>query len=149
MNEFMAEVQNYMHEHIPLTKAMDISVNELNSSSIHISAPLGPNINHRNSAFGGSISTLGITSGWTLLFSVLRKLDIPNRLVIKDSSTNFILPATHSFSAKCDELTVAKCAKFVSMLNRHGRARIKLTSKLYSNNILVATHCGTYVALKS
>ena len=148
MNEFMAEVQTYMYEHIPLTKAMDISINELNPSSIHISAPLGPNINHRGSVFGGSISTLGITSGWALIFSVLRKLDIPNRLVIKESSTNYILPATHSFSAKCDELTEAICANFVSELNRHDRARIKLNSTLYSNNLLVATHCGTYVALK-
>jgi len=47
-----AELESYLHEHIPLSKAMAVSVAEASVDSVTVSAPLEPNINHRATVFG-------------------------------------------------------------------------------------------------
>ncbi len=53
-----SELQTYLHTHIPLSKAMEVEVVQATPDIIELRAPLAPNINHRGTAFGGSISTL-------------------------------------------------------------------------------------------
>ena len=53
-----SELQRYLHEHIPLTAAMEVKVVSCGPDAAHLSAPLAPNINHRDTAFGGSASAL-------------------------------------------------------------------------------------------
>ncbi|MGK7937166.1 MAG: YiiD C-terminal domain-containing protein [Xenococcaceae cyanobacterium] len=67
MNVNCKAVENYLHEHIPISQVMAVSVDSLDESRVILSAPLAPNINHRNTAFGGSISTLAILSAWTFV----------------------------------------------------------------------------------
>lgn len=62
-----ATVEHYLHEHIPITRAMGLKVTAYDGDSVRLWAPLEPNLNHRNTAFGGSLSTLGILAGWSLL----------------------------------------------------------------------------------
>jgi hypothetical protein len=38
-----AELQKYLHDHIPLSAAMQVSVVEVASDSVIVSAPLSPN----------------------------------------------------------------------------------------------------------
>lgn len=40
----LTELQNYLHTHIPLSKAMDVSVAALSQSTAVLRAPLAPNI---------------------------------------------------------------------------------------------------------
>lgn len=76
------EVLEYVHEHIPITCHFGVQLANYDGSSLEVSAPLKANINHRNSAFGGSISAIGILSGWALLFIKMRELGVRNKLVI-------------------------------------------------------------------
>ena len=69
----LSEITSYIHEHIPLTSHLGAVVEAYDGKAIILSAPLTPNLNHRNTAFGGSISALGILSGWTLLFLKLKE----------------------------------------------------------------------------
>ena len=82
----------YLHEHIPLTAAMGVRVLEARPERVRLRAPLGPNLNHRATAFGGSLSGLGILAGWCVMHVRLRP-ELPEaRLVIARSEAN--LPAT-------------------------------------------------------
>ncbi|PSB47247.1 YiiD C-terminal domain-containing protein, partial [Chamaesiphon polymorphus] len=67
MSVSCTDVEQYLHEHIPLSKAMAVSVSSIDSSGVILSAPLQPNINHRSTVFGGSISAVSVLSAWTLV----------------------------------------------------------------------------------
>ena len=53
-------LENYLHEHIPLSKAMGVTVRSVSGEAVTLAAPLAPNINHRETVFGGSASALAI-----------------------------------------------------------------------------------------
>jgi thioesterase domain-containing protein len=141
------ELTTYIHKHIPITFNLGAKVEEYNGESIIISAPIEPNLNHRNTAFGGSISALGILSGWALIFLKLRELGIKNRLVIQKSSFDFFEPIENEFKACCCMPANDEWTKFIKTLNRHGRARISVQSKIESQNGDGGKHFGTYVAI--
>jgi len=143
----LPEITAYIHEHIPLTAHLEAVVEAFNGTSVVLSAPLQPNLNHRNTAFGGSISALGILSGWTLLFLKLRELGIRNRLVIQKSACNFQEPVTGDFKATCALPDPATWEKFIKTLTRHGRARITVYSKIEDSSGVGGVHEGSYVAL--
>jgi len=48
-------VQQYLHDHIPLSKAMQVTVLSAQTDSVILSAPLAPNINGKETVFGGVV----------------------------------------------------------------------------------------------
>jgi thioesterase domain-containing protein len=141
-------ITQYAHEHIPITKQMGIMVLAVDDAQISLLAPHAPNINHRETIFGGSISSLGILAGWALLWAKLQAEETPNRLVIQSSSTNFIKPATDAIVASCT-CDRAHWQTFYTTLKRHGKARITLNAKTRCGETIVATHTGQYVAMRT
>jgi thioesterase domain-containing protein len=95
----IAELERYLHEHIPLSGAMAVSVISCTEQSVVLSAPLAPNINHRETVFGGSASAVAILAAWSLLHTRLRDADIEARLVIQSNSMNYELPIQGTFTA--------------------------------------------------
>ena len=51
-----AALESYLHEHIPITRAMQVRVVEIGPEHARLTAPLAPNINHRETVFGGGLS---------------------------------------------------------------------------------------------
>lgn len=143
----ISDFTSYIHEHIPLTAHLGATVESYDGKSVVISAPLEPNLNHRNTAFGGSISTLGILSGWALLFLKLREAGLKNRLVIQKSSSDFIEPIASEFKAICAISSEIEWEKFIKTLERHGKARITVQSRIESEEGKAGNHEGVYVAI--
>lgn len=143
-----AAVTAYIHEHIPLTAHLGAVVDRFDGESLVLTAPLQPNLNHRNTAFGGSISALGILAGWTLLFLKLKEAGIENRLVIQKSCFDFQDPVTGDFSAICRLPDEATWEKFVRTLVRHGRARLRVDARVEDAAGVGGLHQGVYVALR-
>jgi len=86
MMEFdVEEVTAYLHQHIPVTRAMQFSVLPLSEGALKLSAKLTPNLNHQETAFGGSIASLGILAGWTLIHLRLRADLQKYKIVIQKS----------------------------------------------------------------
>ncbi len=143
----LSEITSYIHDHIPLTSHLGAVVESFDGEMVSISAPLNPNLNHRNTAFGGSISALGILSGWTLLFLKLQESGIKNRLVIQKSSFDFQDPVDDDFKATCALPDTETWEKFIKTLTRHGRARITVQSRIESSSGTGGNHEGVYVAI--
>ena len=57
------QLRNVLHEEIPLTKAMGVEVNSYDGHCLVLSAPLDPNTNHKDTAFGGSLYSLAVLAG--------------------------------------------------------------------------------------
>jgi thioesterase domain-containing protein len=142
-----AELARYIHAQIPLTKAMEVSVLSIEASAITLQAPLAPNINHRQSVFGGSAAALAILAGWALLHVRLRAEGIPARLVIQRNTMEYRHPILGTFSARARLEHPQRWKPFTSTLARKGKARIAVSAELEHVDQVVATFTGQFVAL--
>lgn len=75
-----SDLEAYLHSHIPLSAAMQVHVDEVTGEHVRLSAPLAPNINHRETVFGGSASALSILSARSLLHVRLTGARVTARL---------------------------------------------------------------------
>lgn len=146
MNQFALE--QYLYEHIPLSKSMQISVVEAGENAVILSAPLAPNINHTESIFGGSASAVAILAAWSLVHVRLQKLEVESSLVIQRNSMNYELPISGAFTASSFITQPEAWDVFVQTLVRRGRARINISSTLEFARQKVGSFEGDFVAFK-
>ena len=140
-------LQKYLHDHIPLSAAMEVEVLEANEEGVVLKAPLGPNINHRDTVFGGSASALAILAGWSLVHSRLRELGIESRVVIQKNTMHHDLPVPGEFSARSFVDGKERWARFLRALERKGRARVVVSATLEHGGAVVGRFSGQFVAL--
>ena len=138
-------LQDVLHKEIPLTKHIGLSVVEYTESSLTLNAPLENNINHKCTAFGGSIYSVSVLSGWGLIYLLLKKHNLSGHIVIQESNTRFIKPVDSDITARCSFSSTKQHDKFINMYKRKDVARIKLTSKITCNSENAVTFNGTYV----
>jgi len=142
------ETTAYLHRSIPLTAAMDVRVLAQEPGRVEILAPIAANANHHGSAFGGSLSTLAILSGWVLVQQTLDAAGIGAKLMVQRSECDYLEPALADFSAE-SLLPEAEWPRFVQMLQKRGRARITVTTTIRIGARDVARASGTYAAIRS
>ncbi|MEM7552953.1 MAG: YiiD C-terminal domain-containing protein [Cyanobacteria bacterium P01_A01_bin.84] len=141
------EAENYLHQHIPLSKYMGVRVKQLDEEGVILQAPLAANINHRSTAFGGSVSAIAILSGWTLVHANLRKLSLSPRIVIQRNCVEYLQPISEGFDAFCPFPESQKWQKFINMLQKKSKSRIELNADILVNGIKAGSFTGVYVAL--
>lgn len=142
-----AELEQYLHRHIPLSKAMQVSVVAIGETSVVLTAPLEPNINHRETVFGGSASALATLAAWSLLHTRLLDAGIASRLVIHRNTMEYELPIQGDFTAKSSFEHPEEWSRFIRMLARKGKARISICSVLEHAGQRVGYFTGEFVAL--
>lgn len=141
------ELEQYLHDHIPLSKAMQTSALAVSADSVVLSAPLGPNINHRNTVFGGSASALAILAAWSLLHVRLRQQAVPFRLVIQRNAMEYLAPMLGEFTAASWLQEPKSWERQMRMLERKGAARFTVAAELCSSGCLAGRFTGEFVAL--
>ena len=62
---------------------MQVTVLEASLQQVVLTAPLAPNINHRETVFGGSASAVTILAAWSMLHLGLAAEGLGSRLVIQ------------------------------------------------------------------
>jgi thioesterase domain-containing protein len=141
-------LQDYLHTHIPLSAAMHVTVLAVHADAVTLRAPLEPNINHRETAFGGSASALAILSAWSLLHTRLQAEGVERQLVIQRNTMEYDLPIQGAFEATATLSDPGDWAKFLRMLARKGRSRITVGSVLQFGGRAVGRFSGEFVALR-
>lgn len=145
MNE--QDLQRYLHEHIPLSAAMQVSVLRVQPDEVLLAAPLAPNINHRATVFGGSASAVAILAAWSLLHTRLRDAGFEARLVIQSNTMHYDLPLAGDFTARAFIETGDAWPHFMRMLARKGKARITVAAVLNCGGVQAGRLQGEFVAL--
>jgi thioesterase domain-containing protein len=144
-----AELERYLHDHIPLSRAMAVGVVSVAAEAVVLAAPLAPNINHRDTVFGGSASALAILAAWSLLHTRLRAEGIGTRLVIQRNTMDYDQPILADFTARAQLQRPDDWHAFTRMLARKGKARIAVDSVLVQGGHAVGRLTGEFVALRS
>lgn len=142
------ELEKYIQEQIPLSKAMQVTVVEINDETVVLKAPLEPNINHRQTVFGGSVSSLALLSAWAMLKVRLSDSGVAGRLVVQKSTMDYLRPIEGEFTAHA-EISQPEWDRFVQTLVRKEKARIIVSAIIEHANQVVGRLTGEFVALRA
>lgn len=139
-----AALEHILHNEIPISKAMGVRVAGYDGTSLDLAAPLAPNINHKSTAFGGSLYSLAVLCGWGLLHLKLAEAKLHKHIVIQESSIRYLHPVGQDLHAEC-RLDDTAFKHFLRTLNKHGRARLSLAVTITHGNRPAVEFSGRYV----
>ena len=148
-DQSLHEITSYLHQEIPITGKMGLRVSVFNQWEISLSSPLAENINHKDTAFGGSLSSAAILACWTLIHLNLDKVIQNFQLVIQKSEILFDRPVHGNFVAICSIEDHKDWSRFQRALTKFGKSRIRLNSEVWSAGQLTCRHTGVYVAIRT
>ena len=141
-------LETYLRERIPLSRAMEVRVVEIGTTHLRIAAPLAPNINHRDTVFGGSAAAVAMLAAWGLLYVRLDREQRPARLVIQRCSMEYLQPIDAEFAAVSTLAAGEDWSRFLAGIERKGRARIAVRVDLDSRDRRVGEFTGEFVAVR-
>jgi len=124
-------LEDLIHQDIPLTRAMQLSVRAWDGDSLQLAAPLAANSNHKGTMFGGSLYSLCVLAGWGWLTLRLRDGDLDEgHIVIKGGQIEYPQPVIGDAVAICDAPSAEDWEKFTTQFRRRGRARLYLNIRI-------------------
>ncbi len=143
-----ADIERYLHEHIPLSQKIGVTVATADAAGVRLCAPFLPNINHCSTVFGGSVSALATLTGWTLVYVRLRPLALHKQIVIQRNAVEYLKPIQGDFCVFCPSPPEQEWQRLIETLRRRSKGRIALKAEIFSGGVRVGTFEGVYVALK-
>jgi thioesterase domain-containing protein len=134
---------------IPITSAIGLKVAGFGSGVLTLAAPLAPNINHKDTAFAGSLNAVLTLAGWSMLWLIARREAISAKVVIQDSAIRYLRPVGHDFAAECRLPEHTEVEHFLLTLRRKGKARMALTAEIRADGAVAVAFSGRYVVQRS
>lgn len=144
---YMQALQTTFDHEIPITREIGIRVAHYDGKQLALTAPIERNINHKATAFAGSLNSVVTLAGWGMIWLLLKELDIAGTIVIQDSANHYRRPVTQDFTAICHRPGPEQVRQFAHMLREKGRARLELQANIHEHGVLVMSFQGRYVAL--
>ncbi len=143
------ELQSYIYEHIPVIAQNHFEIQEIKDEQVFFKGSLKEHINHRDSAFGGSLSSLMILTAWSAVRIMTDKLKNVV-IVIQNSHVDFLKPVLADFTAVNHQLPPAIRQKLFQSLQRFGKGRVTMNVDLYTNDPhdILASFKGDFVVVQ-
>lgn len=126
------KLEKFLKKQIPLLKAMKLEVKEYSGLKLALKAPLKPNKNDKNTGFAGSIYTLSVITGWSLLFLKLKEAGLITDIVIHTMSGTYISPVEADFYAEVSLPDKLLWENFLQKVMTGRKAKIPLEIRLIS-----------------
>lgn len=136
-DDLISKLEIFVEEHLPLGRAMNISVSEFNGEQLSLTAPLSHNNNDKGTAFGGSLYCLAVMSCWSwfylrCLHTRIEPIGVPN-IVVTKASIDYLLPVTdQNITATCQLEDESIWQGFVDHYGSKGSAKIQLDASIYT-----------------
>lgn len=129
-----------------LARHIGVMVESADDGAVVLRAPLAANANYKGSAFGGSLYSLAVLTGWAWVTRYLAVHGVPADTVIQESSVRFLNPVHGELRASAAAPPSAQIDKFRKMLQRAGRGRIRLRVEINYGESLAALFDGAFAA---
>jgi thioesterase domain-containing protein len=124
----------FLHEMIPLAKAMGVGVEVSDDQSLVLKAPKEQNKNSINTAFGGSLVSLATLAGYGVVWELMKSDSSAEKpawhIVVKESRAAYRRPVIGDLRAICERPAQAVIAEFKDALSRYGKAKLKLRARV-------------------
>ncbi|MEO8460260.1 MAG: YiiD C-terminal domain-containing protein [Dokdonella sp.] len=142
--------ESEMRAKIPLADAMDLRIASCDDESLTMTAPLGPNINDKGCAFGGSLTSLMTLAGWSLVKLAFDARGLSADIYVQDSHVRYLAPVWSDFSVIAHLADGDSFAQFFETFAARGKARLgSVCSVPLASGELAATLTARFVALRA
>ncbi|MEX2308318.1 MAG: YiiD C-terminal domain-containing protein [Pirellulales bacterium] len=144
----LAELQAMLEREIPMCSQMGIQVHAGGPAGLVMRLPLGPNRNHQQTAFAGSLNALCTVAGWGSVYLLLRELGRSGSIVIRRSTIKYQEPVTSAEILACCQPVAADAKQyFLEMLDDKGQAKLDLVVEVAGADGPAVSFHGSYVVL--
>lgn len=143
-----AELTHQFHQKIPISQALGLRIVEVSADHARLVAPLAPNINHVQTAFGGSLYATAALSCYALFQALSHAAGgFSDELVIQQGHIDYLVPVKGDFEVVARSRTPDLVQRFTESLRRHGKARLELEAEIreQDRSELAARFNGIYV----
>ena len=141
---------DYLQERIdrefPLARHIDVSVESAHDGGVVLRAPFAPNSNYKGTAFGGSLFCLAVLAGWAWSTRYIESRALNADAVIQESTIRYLKPVNGEFRATLLAPPPDQVGKFLKMLARSGRGRIRLLVDIHDGQTLATRFDGVFAA---
>ncbi|TLY53418.1 MAG: thioesterase [Gammaproteobacteria bacterium] len=115
---------------IPVTRAMQIRLQDYDDESLTLAAPLAPNVNDKGCAFGGSLASLATLAGWGLVALWVQAAGYDCEIYVQDSSISYLAPIWGELAARAELAEGESREAFLAALATRRRARLALVCRM-------------------
>ena len=119
------ELTRKIHNAIPLSDAMQFSIDRLELDEIRVSAPLSPNINIHGTGFAGSIYSVAVFTGWALCTHIIDQLGLDAELVVARAEIAYRAPVKGDLDCR-SSTDAAQREAFLQAFRERGKAKLVL-----------------------
>jgi thioesterase domain-containing protein len=136
-------LQRKIRDAIPLSDAMQFSIDSLELNAIEVSAPLPPNVNIHGTGFAGSIYSVAVLTGWALCTHILDEMKVDAELVVAKAEIRYRAPVTGELRCTSGADEVQR-ASFLRDIEQRGKGVLPLEIKVGERPaaVLQATFCA-------
>src|SRR4051812_30493373 len=142
----LRNAEKFLHEQIPITRAMGLRVVADDESGFTVEAPVALNSNHIRTAFGGSINAVATLAAYGFLWVELN--EAAAHVVVAESSIRFLRPVRETIRATCARPDANTLAAFQTRFAEKGKGRITLHVHVTEAGEIAAEFEGSFVARK-
>lgn len=139
----------FLHEMIPLAKAMGVGVEVSDDRALVLTAPKEQNKNSLNTAFGGSLVSLATLAGYGVVWELMKTDDAAAKpqwsIVVKESRAAYRRPVLGDLRAICERPAQAAIAEFKDALARYGKAKLKLRTRVIEDGMTAVDVTAAFV----
>jgi len=145
--DWLEQLQSVFDQDIPISRAMGLRLVSLDHDTLKMSAPLGPNINDKGTAFGGSLGALLTLAAWGVVWIACKRSKLDCDIVIHKGEISYYQPVTSEINVICPIPIDSEWQTFKSRLSSKGKARMNLVPYIETDKGRAALFQCSYVAL--
>lgn len=128
----LARLTASLHEQIPMTAFLGISIAALEPARVELAAPLPPSRNHRGTAFGPAVFTVAGLAPWLLLVRHTWAARLPVQILLRRSELALHRAIGAGYVARCDQLPLF-LPEALEELRRGARVRLSAAAQVWSD----------------
>lgn len=141
------ELIKILQNKITLFPHLGIDVREMSGDKVHFHVDLQKNLNHKGTAFGGSLYATAVLAAYGLVLAGLKERNIPTEnIVIAKGTIDYLRPVGTDFDIICEFPTPTMKDQFYSDLLLKKRVRGTVKSQIFADGgSLKALFEGSFV----
>ena len=141
-----AALEAELLRHIPMARAMQVSVSRYSGDAIEMTAPLAPNINDKGCAFGGSMASLLTLAGWGLIELGLRGEGLDCDVYVGDSQLRYLHPLWGELRGGARFVDPGDGAALIASVRARGKGNAAVVCQIAGDGRAAATLTARFFA---
>ncbi|MBU72545.1 MULTISPECIES: YiiD C-terminal domain-containing protein [Spongiibacter] len=143
-NAVARKLDEFIARHLPTAQHMQLAVADYDSRSLTLTAPLGPSINDKLTAFGGSIYVVAVMACWGMVYLRCVEQGLDPDIVVAKGEIDYMKPVDGDIVASSLPTDEADWTQFFEDFAERGRAKIALSSEVRIGDAVAARFSGLY-----